>query len=122
MNLPKLLEIPDYPARNIPLPVLLSRTGEFVICCKSIFPKFKVHASTQMGNHNSMDCLFARKQGFQRVILARELTLAELTSIAEQLNNGLLSNHSTKVTERLNNGVLEQQSNKGSGTTQQRSV
>lgn len=40
-----------------------------------------LHASTQMGNHNSIGANYSKKKGFERVILARELTEKELFEI-----------------------------------------
>ena len=48
------------------------------------FPKMKFHASTQMGFHNSLAADFAEKYGFERIILARELTFPELQTISKQ--------------------------------------
>ncbi|ALO14146.1 putative protease YhbU precursor [Salinivirga cyanobacteriivorans] len=50
---------------------------------KKYFPKLKVHASTQMGNHNHLGTSHAKKLDFQRVILARELTMPELERITQ---------------------------------------
>ena len=46
------------------------------------FEKLELHASTQMGIHNRVGTLHARKGGIKRVILARELTMKEVASIA----------------------------------------
>ncbi len=46
------------------------------------FPKLVIHASTQMGNHNSSGVEFSEQKGIARVILARELTMTELSKIA----------------------------------------
>ena len=46
------------------------------------FPRLTIHASTQMGNHNSLGVGFSVQKGISRVILARELTMAELELIA----------------------------------------
>lgn len=48
------------------------------------FPKLKVHASTQMGNHNSLGAIYSDKLGFERVIFARELTTREINAIREK--------------------------------------
>lgn len=48
------------------------------------FPKLVIHASTQMGNHNSLGVEFSKQKGISRVILARELTMNELTLIAKK--------------------------------------
>lgn len=49
---------------------------------KSSFPKLKLHASTLMLAHNSEAVAFLAGLGCQRVVLARELTLKEITAIA----------------------------------------
>lgn len=51
---------------------------------KKYFPEIVLHASTQMGNHNSLGTQHAKDKGIERVILARELTLMELKSITGQ--------------------------------------
>jgi putative protease len=53
------------------------------------FPKLKVHASTQMGNHNSLGALYSDKLGFERVIFARELTTREINAIREKSQVGM---------------------------------
>lgn len=49
---------------------------------KKFFPKINFHASTQLGIHNSAGTEFAQLNGFDRVILARELTFSELQEIS----------------------------------------
>lgn len=46
------------------------------------FPRLELHASTQMAIHNLEGARTARRLGFQRVTLARELTLEEIRAIA----------------------------------------
>ncbi|MFP4447485.1 MAG: peptidase U32 family protein [Bacteroidales bacterium] len=48
---------------------------------KKFFPSLKVHASTQMGNHNSLGGIYAERMDFERVIFARELTQKEIRAI-----------------------------------------
>lgn len=48
------------------------------------FPQLPVHASTQMGIHNSAGVREAAKLGIKRVILERQLTLEELRRIAAE--------------------------------------
>ncbi|MCC6466612.1 MAG: U32 family peptidase [Planctomycetes bacterium] len=50
------------------------------------FPRLKWHASTQMLIHNAEGARWAERNGFERVILARELTLAEIESIRKSVN------------------------------------
>ncbi len=51
---------------------------------REIVPGLALHASTQMTIHNTGGVLWAAEQGFSRVVLARELPLAEIRSIAEK--------------------------------------
>jgi U32 family peptidase len=51
---------------------------------KRFFPTLPVHASTQMGIHNSDGVNFAHAQGIERVVLAREITQPELELIAKR--------------------------------------
>ena len=48
------------------------------------FDKIPIHASTQMGIHNSLGINHLHTKNFERVILARELTLPELTTISQK--------------------------------------
>ncbi len=49
---------------------------------REIIPELVIHASTQMTIHNAEGVLWAAEQGFSRVVLARELALAEVERIA----------------------------------------
>ena len=51
---------------------------------KKYFPQLNIHASTQMGNHNSLGTTFSHQKDFERVILARELTEIELKDIRQK--------------------------------------
>ncbi|MFW6020368.1 MAG: peptidase U32 family protein [Bacteroidales bacterium] len=51
---------------------------------KKHFPTLTIHGSTQMGNHNSLGAEFSGKKGFERIIMARELTMNELDKIAQR--------------------------------------
>ncbi len=64
---------------------------------KKYFPDLPVHASTQMSNHNSFGTDFSKEKGFERVILARELTLSE---------TGKISKHSKLDLELFVHGAL----------------
>jgi putative protease len=50
---------------------------------RELFPRLKWHASTQMLIHNAQGARWAERNGFERVILARELTLDEIRAIKE---------------------------------------
>lgn len=49
---------------------------------KTQYPELELHASTQMAVHNKQGALVLQKAGFKRVVLARELSLAEIRDIA----------------------------------------
>src|SRR6056297_3404177 len=53
---------------------------------KSHFKNLAIHGSTQMANHNSVGAEFSHKKGFERIIMARELTRKELTQISQKNN------------------------------------
>lgn len=48
---------------------------------REYFPRLTVHASTQMGLHNSAGLSFAEKLGITRVILERQTTLDEISAM-----------------------------------------
>jgi len=50
--------------------------------CRKYFPSLRLHASTLLGAHNSLAVRQFEKMGFKRVVLARELTVDEISSIA----------------------------------------
>jgi len=51
---------------------------------KRYFPELKLHASTQMAIHNSYGVLEAKKSGFKRAVLARELSFQEIKNISSK--------------------------------------
>lgn len=52
---------------------------------KKLFPDFEIHVSTQASVTNAESCLFWYEQGARRIVLARELTLAEIKGIREKI-------------------------------------
>jgi len=54
--------------------------------CKKYFPQLRLHASTLFGAHNSLAVRQFKNMGFERVVLARELTIKEINSIARTSN------------------------------------
>ncbi|MDF1615578.1 peptidase U32 family protein [Desulfurivibrio dismutans] len=52
--------------------------------CRRFFPDLRLHASTLMGAHNSLAVQQLAAMGFARVVLARELTLEEITAIGRE--------------------------------------
>ena len=53
------------------------------------FPTLSLHASTQMAIHNLDGALAAKRLGFRRVTLARELTLSEVGGIVQGVGPGM---------------------------------
>ncbi len=51
---------------------------------KAVWPSLALHASTQTAAHNSAGVLELLDFGFQRIVLARELSLAEIRAICEK--------------------------------------
>ncbi|MBR5457316.1 MAG: U32 family peptidase [Kiritimatiellae bacterium] len=52
--------------------------------CREYFPSLELHASTQLVAHNLEGVLALGELGFKRVVLARELSLQEIVSIAKR--------------------------------------
>ena len=53
---------------------------------KKYFPNLKLHASTQLTIHNSFGTEQAKKAGFKRVVLARELSFEQIKTIRKETN------------------------------------
>jgi putative protease len=51
---------------------------------RKFFPSLRLHASTLMGAHNSLNVRQFAELGFKRVVLAREMTLAEIGQFHKQ--------------------------------------
>ncbi len=60
--------------------VIVQDLGVFGIA-RRLFPKLELHASTQLAVHNRAGAEALRDLGFQRVVLARELTFEEVRDI-----------------------------------------
>ncbi len=56
---------------------------------KRNFPNLELHASTQLTIHNTAGALMLEQMGFARVVLARELSLDEISTIRKQTSIGL---------------------------------
>ncbi|PAB60931.1 peptidase U32 family protein [Anaeromicrobium sediminis] len=68
--------------------VILSDPGTLMYV-KEYIPNMEVHLSTQANNTNYMSANFWHKQGIQRVVLARELSLKEIKEIREKTDEDL---------------------------------
>ncbi len=76
-ELPEIVEILAELGRMRPDAVIVQDLGVLRII-REYFPSLKIHASTQMGIHNSAGLLIAEEMGVKRVILERQVTLDEL--------------------------------------------
>ena len=56
----------------------------FFFLAKKYFPELPLHASTLMSVHNAVGADFFTNQGFERVVLARELSLDEIGTISRE--------------------------------------
>ncbi|HLN73707.1 MAG TPA: peptidase U32 family protein [Prolixibacteraceae bacterium] len=68
--------------------VIIQDWGVYQIAHR-FFPKLVIHASTQMGIHNSVGVNFNTEKGFHRTVLARELTMPELSKISKSSQSEL---------------------------------
>lgn len=84
-ELPELLDILHMVSQTDISAVIIQDWGIYDLI-RNHFSNLKIHASTQMGNHNALGGSFSEKLGFERVIFARELTKKELAAIREKSN------------------------------------
>ncbi len=82
-ELPELIEWLSILSQTELSAVIIQDWGVYYLI-KKLFPTLKIHASTQMQTHNSTGVNFADKMGFERVIMARELTISELEAVRKQ--------------------------------------
>jgi len=54
--------------------------------CQEFFPNLKLHASTQMNVESSNAVRLLQQQGFERMVVARELGLSEIQKIKQETN------------------------------------
>ncbi|WP_297519190.1 U32 family peptidase [uncultured Clostridium sp.] len=52
---------------------------------REVYPGLEIHASTQMSVHNAEGAQFFTENGFQRIVLSRELSLKEIEYISKDL-------------------------------------
>jgi putative protease len=64
--------------------LIVQDTG-FIHRVKRILPDFELHASTQLSIHNGEGAMYFREKGITRMVLARELSLEEITHISRDL-------------------------------------
>ncbi len=79
-ELAELLEVLQFLSQIKVDAIIIQDWGVYHIA-KNYFPNLILHASTQMGNHNSVGMQFSKDKGIKRVVLSRETTLSELDYI-----------------------------------------
>jgi len=82
-EIPQLLDLLYQVSQTTLSSIIIQDWGIYYLV-KKFFPKITLHASTQMAFHNSLGAEFAYQKQFERVILARELTLNELRTISQK--------------------------------------
>ena len=82
-ELPEMVQYLAQLARLQPDGVIVQDLGVLRII-REYFPSLQIHASTQMGFHNSPGIELAAELGVSRVIMERQVTLDELRKIAEK--------------------------------------
>lgn len=76
-ELPAMMELLETASQLAPDALIVQDPGTLALA-KAYFPDLRLHASTQMGFHNSAGLRTAARLGFRRVILERQVTLDEL--------------------------------------------
>lgn len=64
--------------------LIISDPGIFSVA-RDVVPDMEIHISTQANNTNYQSVLFWRKSGAKRVVLARELSIEEISSIRKNI-------------------------------------
>ncbi|MFH1218071.1 MAG: peptidase U32 family protein [Pseudomonadota bacterium] len=82
-EIPQLVELLALLEQLSPDALIIQDLGLYSLVRK-YFPSFALHASTLMGAHNSLAVQQFADMGFKRVVLAREVTLAETEKIHSQ--------------------------------------
>lgn len=70
---------------EIGVDALIIQDAGLINLIKNIYPKFELHASTQMTVHNGEGALYFYEKGLQRIVLSRELSLDEIKYISNDL-------------------------------------
>lgn len=69
--------------RSVPLDGILVSDPGVLAYVREKYPQFPLHVSTQANTTNSLSVRFYESLGVQRIVLARELSLAEIRKIRE---------------------------------------
>lgn len=82
-ELPKLVETLSALA-SMPVDALIIQDLGLWRLARQLFPELPLHASTQMVTHNAAGVKMLEQMGFSRAVLARELSIDEITAIRSQ--------------------------------------
>jgi putative protease len=64
--------------------IIVSDPG-IIMTAREVVPELELHLSTQANNVNWKSAIFWHKQGVKRIVLARELSLKEVTELTEKI-------------------------------------
>ncbi len=78
---PELIEL----ARSCGADALIVNDPGIIRVCRRVAPDMQLHLSTQANTLNSEAALFWHEQGISRIILARELSIAQIAAMREKL-------------------------------------
>ena len=80
----ELVEASDYLVRvwNMGVDAIIIQDPGLIWLIRRFYPEIELHASTQMTVHNLKGADYLARKGIQRMVLARELTLEEITEIS----------------------------------------
>lgn len=82
-EMPEALNLLEY-IYNIGVDAVIIQDLGLISLARKYLPELELHASTQMTVHNAAGALFLKKLGIKRVVLARELTKAEVETIQRE--------------------------------------
>lgn len=71
--------------QNIGVDAVLITDPGFISLCREVAPLLPIHLSTQANTLNYRSVAFWRDEGVKRVVLARELSIAEIAEISEKV-------------------------------------
>ena len=71
--------------QKLEVDAILASDPSLIITAKEVVPDMEIHLSTQANNVNWKSALYWYNQGVKRIVLARELSMKEISEIREKL-------------------------------------
>ncbi|MCI5727431.1 MAG: U32 family peptidase [Clostridium sp.] len=71
--------------QKLEVDAILASDPSIIITAKEVVPDMEIHLSTQANNVNWKSALYWYNQGVKRIVLARELSMKEISEIREKL-------------------------------------